>query len=69
MVLTMPKCSLFLLVSTLFTCFSLTVNQAWSLHQLDVSNAFLFSDLEEKVFVEQILGYVAHGESSKVCFL
>ena len=32
---------------------SLAVNQAWSLHALDVSNAFLYGDLEEPVFMEQ----------------
>ena len=48
---------------------SLAVNQAWSLYQLDVSNAFLDGDLEEHIFVEQLMGYVAQGESSKVCFL
>ena len=48
---------------------SLAVNQAWSLHQLDVSNDVLYDNLEEQVFMEQALGYVAQGESSKVCFL
>ena len=48
---------------------SLAVNQDWTLHQLDVSNAFLYGDLDEQVFMEQPPGYVAQGESSKVCRL
>ena len=38
---------------------SLAVNQAWSLHQLDVSNTFLYGDLEEQVFMEKPPWYVA----------
>ena len=48
---------------------SLVVNLNWSLHQLDVSNAFLYGDLMEQVFMEQPLGYVAQGETSQVCLL
>ena len=48
---------------------SLTVNQAWSLHQLDVSNVFLYRDLGEQVFIEKPPGYVTQGKSSKVSFL
>ena len=56
-------------LNSLRVLLSLAVNQAWSLHQLDVSNVFLYGDLEEQVFMEQPPGYVAQGESSKVCFL
>ena len=48
---------------------SLVVNLNWSLHQLDVSNTFLYGDLTEQVFMEQPLGYVAQGETSQVCLL
>ena len=48
---------------------SLVVNLNWSLHQLDVSNAFLYGDLTEQVFMEQPPGYVAQGETSQVCLL
>ena len=43
---------------------SLVVNLNWSLHQLDVSNAFFYGDLTEQVFMEQPPGYVAQGETS-----
>ena len=48
---------------------SLVVNLNWSLHQLDVSNAFLYGDLTEQVFMEQPPGYIAQGETSQVCLL
>ena len=49
--------------------FSIALDQSWPLHQLDVSNAFLYDDLDEQVFMEQPPGYVAQGESSEVCLL
>ena len=48
---------------------SLVVNEAWLLYQLDVSNAFIYGDLEEQVYIEQPPRYLAQGKSSKVCFL
>ena len=47
---------------------SVAVTHNWPLYQLDIKNAFLHGDLQE-VHREQPLGYVAQGESSKVCKL
>ena len=38
---------------------SLIVNQEWSLNHLEVSNTFLYSDIEDQVFMKQALWYVA----------
>jgi len=48
---------------------SIAVNQGWPLHQLDVSNAFLYGELTEQVFMEQPPGYSTPGLTDKVCHL
>ena len=48
---------------------SMAVNYAWPLHQLDVSNSFLYGDLAECVYMEQPPGYLVVGEDDKVCLL
>ena len=48
---------------------SMAVNYAWPLHQLNVSNAFLYGDLTECVYMEQPPGYSVEGENDKVCLL
>lgn len=46
---------------------SLAATFDWPLHQLDIKNAFLNGDLQEKVYIEQPPSFVAQGEYAKVC--
>ena len=63
-------------LSSIRVLFSVALTHAWPLHQIDVSNAFLYGDLVEQVYMEQPPGYVAlrietewllktHGQESK----
>ena len=48
---------------------SMVVISSSPLYQLDIKNAFLHSDLVEEVYMEQLPGFVAQGESGLVCRL
>lgn len=48
---------------------SMAATHHWPLHQLDIKNAFLHGDLQEEVYMEQPPGFVAQGESGRVCHL
>ena len=48
---------------------SLATTHDWDLHQLDIKNAFFHEDLQEEVYMEQPLRFVAQGESGRVCCL
>ncbi|KAL0544391.1 hypothetical protein IC582_019506 [Cucumis melo] len=48
---------------------SMAATHNWPLHQLDIKNVLLHSDLPEDVYMEQPPGFVAQGESGKVCCL
>ena len=48
---------------------SLAATHIWDLHQLDIKNTFLHGDLQEEVYMEQPLRFVAQGEIRKVCRL
>ena len=48
---------------------SMVATRHWSLYQLDIKNTFLHGDLQEEVYMEQLPGFVAQGESNVVCKL
>ena len=48
---------------------SLVTQKGWKVHQMEVKSAFLNGFQEEKVYVEQIPGYVKKGEEHKVYYL
>ncbi|CAL8125961.1 unnamed protein product [Prunus armeniaca] len=45
---------------------SLAAQNYWPVYQLDVKSAFLHGELNEKVFIDQPLGYVQKGNEKKV---
>ena len=51
----------------IFISFASTHN--WDLHQLDIKKAFLHGDLQEEVYMEQLLGFISQWEIGKVCRL
>lgn len=51
------------------TVLQLAVSRGWPVHQMDVSNAFLHSHLEEQVYCEQPTGFVDASLPGHVCLL
>jgi hypothetical protein len=56
-------------MTTIRVLLFVVVNQDWSLYQIDVRNAFLHEELEEKVFTKLHLGHPQSSFSNLVCKL
>ena len=61
--------SLVVKLATVRLVLSIVAQQNWSLHQLDVSNAFLHGFLKETVYMEQPPSYVDSQQPHHVCKL
>jgi hypothetical protein len=48
---------------------SIAASRSWPIHQLDVKNAFLHSDLEETVYTHQPAGFIDSSTPDYVCLL
>ncbi|KAL6346966.1 hypothetical protein AAG906_006026 [Vitis piasezkii] len=55
--------------ATIRIILSIAVTYGWSLHQLDVKNAFLHGHLSEEVYMEQPPGYIDRQFPQHVCHL
>ena len=55
--------------TTIRLLLSIGISRNWHIHQIDISNAFLHGDLEEKVFMEQPTGYKDSKFPDFVCQL
>ncbi|GJW65054.1 ribonuclease H-like domain-containing protein [Tanacetum coccineum] len=56
-------------LGTIRTVLSLATSRHWPVHQLDVKNAFLHSDLAEIVYMHQPLGFQNSAHLNYVCLL
>ena len=54
-------------MATVRAVIAMAASKGWSLHQMDVKNAFLHGDLQEEVYMEQTPGYVHVGHPEFVC--
>ncbi len=61
--------SLIAKMTTVRAIIVMAATKGWSLHQMDVNNAFLHGDLQEEVYLEQPLGYVDQTHLNLVCRL
>jgi hypothetical protein len=55
--------------TTVRSVLSLAVSHSWSVHQLDVKNAFLHNTLSETVYYSHPTGFVNPVQPDRICLL
>ena len=45
---------------------AVTVLEDWDIHSIDVKTAYLYSDLDKKIYIEQSKGFKLSGKEKKV---
>jgi Reverse transcriptase (RNA-dependent DNA polymerase) len=48
---------------------ALAMLEDWEIHQIDIKTAFLNSNLNKEIYMQQLEGFIAAGQSGKVCRL
>jgi Reverse transcriptase (RNA-dependent DNA polymerase) len=48
---------------------ALAMLEDWEIYQIDIKTAFLNGDLDEEIYMQQLEGFIAAGQSGKVCRL
>ena len=56
-------------IATIRVLLALAAFYGLHVHQMDVKTAFLYGELEEKIYMEQSDGFVVPREENKVCRL
>jgi hypothetical protein len=45
---------------------ALVVHERWEVHHMDIKLAFLNGDLQEEVYIKQLVGFIVTGKENKV---
>ena len=48
---------------------SIAALEGWDIEALDIKMAFLFGELDEEIYMEQLEGFIKQGQEKKVCRL
>ena len=56
-------------MTTIRALLTLAASYGLIIHQMDVKTAFLNEELDEEIYMDQLVGFVVKGQESKVCKL